>query len=67
MGFKVGDKLRIYFDENNRNNRLLHVLAIVDDRVMVKYWKKHKHGWIYDIEPVLYLRDLQEFGHLKKV
>ena len=43
MEFKIGMKFRI-------KNKLFHVLAIIDDNmVVVKYWSYYKCRWEYEI------------------
>jgi len=45
MDIKTGKKYKIYFNPDNINNKTIHILAIVDDDMVVfKYWGKHKHG-----------------------
>lgn len=63
---KVGTKLKIFYSEDNINNRAFEIRAIVDDYMYVcKTWLTHKQRWHYFIEhyswfevflPYLYLR-----------
>ena len=47
---KVGTKLKLFFNKDNVNNKLMHIQAIVDDDYIVyKYYNKSK-GWKYVIE-----------------
>ena len=46
-----GTKWRLDFGEGNPNNKLIHVIAIVDEQEIVyKTWWKHKQVWHYAVE-----------------
>lgn len=45
---KVGDKVKIFYQKDNFNNKLYHVQGFVDDIVVVKWWRKSKRYWEYE-------------------
>lgn len=52
---QLGNKVKVFINEGNPNNRLIHIRAIVDgDQVVYKYWRKHKQYWQYAVESTLY-------------
>lgn len=58
---KVNTKLKLYYRENNINNKIIHIRAIVDNGYFVyKCYNKTK-GWIYKVEPFLFLKLNAEF------
>tara|TARA_Y100001935_G_C17050726_1_gene381873 strand:+ start:160 stop:408 length:249 start_codon:yes stop_codon:yes gene_type:complete len=62
---KPGKKFRAYYGENNPNNVLYHVRAIVDDDyVVVKHWVKHKKRWSYEVITTYALDVMHEMGTL---
>ena len=63
---KPGNSIQIYFNENNPNNRLIHIRAIVDERYVVfRTWSKHKQDWMYEIHPIIHFEVLQKENCLK--
>ena len=46
---KVGDKIRLFYNENNINNKLMHVRGFVDGLVVVRTYIKRKQRWYYSI------------------
>ena len=63
---KPGSKLYIDYGEGNRNNRLIHIRAIVDDEwVVSRRWLKHKRRWHYEVEDIFWYEMLHENGRLK--
>lgn len=52
---QVGATYRLFYDDDNHNNKTIHILAIVDnDQVVYKWWGKHKRRWFYDVEWVYF-------------
>lgn len=53
-----GKKVGIDYDPgnvNNRNNRTLHILTIVDDDYIVcKHWSRSKQSWLYVVEHIYF-------------
>lgn len=49
LDLRIGDKVRLFYSENNDNNKLLHVRGFVDGRVIFRYWRFHKQRWEYEI------------------
>ena len=46
-----GHKYRLVMGENNVNNRLIHILSVVDgDYFVCKCWAKRKRVWFYYVE-----------------
>jgi len=63
---KPGSKLYIDYGEGNRNNRIIHIRAIVDEEwVVSRTWWKSKRRWHYVIEHILGFEMMQEAGRLK--
>ncbi len=68
MKFKKGEKYRIFFDDNNPNNKVIHIRAIVDKEYIVcKQWFKRKKMWRYSVEHIYYLELLAKDNRLKKI
>ena len=68
LDVKVGDKLKIYYNENNKNNCIIHVRAIVDGNYVVyRVWSKYRKNWIYRINDVSFLEMLYKDGYLKRM
>ena len=45
-----GQVVRLYFQENNRNNALYHIRAVVDEKwVVYRKWSKRKQSWQYNL------------------
>ena len=64
----IGNKLKIFYEKGNPNNKLIHILAVVDeDMIVYKYYGKHKQKWFYCVENYYYFFILFEQGHLSKV
>jgi len=60
-----GKKLRIFYNENNINNRIVHIRAVVDDEYIVfKTWSQRQQRWSYQIESDYYFQLLLEEGRL---
>lgn len=56
LDIRVGDKIRFDYGEGNRNNRLYHVRAIVDDQYVLRHWSRSKRRWIYTIESLYFFQ-----------
>jgi len=55
---RPGNKVRLFISENNVNNKLMHVLAVVDeDYVVYKSWSRRRQSWNYQVE-YIYLFEL---------
>lgn len=64
---KPGTSWRIDRGKGNINNKLIHILAIVDDEYIVyKTWLKHKQRWHYSVEWIYYYWLTHRAGNLKK-
>lgn len=61
--FKVGDNLRIFYDDNNPNNRDIQIRAIVDMEVVIYLDEKNN----YHMEPIHYFNVLCRCNSLKKI
>lgn len=49
---KPNTKVRLFYNENNINNKIIHIREIVDGEYIVfKIYNKRK-GWIYKIEHI---------------
>lgn len=55
LDIKAGSKIKLFYNENNINNRIIYIRAIVDDdNVVFKVWSKGKRRWNYFIEDISY-------------
>lgn len=61
--FRVGDNLKIYYDENNPNNKDVQVRAIIDMEVVILLDNNQK----YLMETVKYMNLLCRFGNIIRV
>lgn len=62
---KVGNKIKVFYNKGNRNNRLYHVRAIMDDEyVVVKTWVRHKKRWAYSVLDLYWFEIHWEDGKL---
>ena len=61
--FKVGDNLRIFYGDNNPNNRDIQIRAIVDMEVVIYLDEKNN----YHMEPIHYFNVLCRCNSLKKI
>ena len=50
MNIQVGDTYKLFYGDNNINNiKKIHILAIVDDYMIIyKFWGKR--SWAYKVE-----------------
>jgi len=59
MIIEAGKSYRIFFNEDNINNKKIHVRAIIDDvQIVYKYWSRNRQGWIYQMEHKYYFDNL---------
>lgn len=48
---KVGNKISLFYSEDNINNKIIHIRAIIDDDyICFRTWSKKHRGWNYHIE-----------------
>ena len=65
---EIGKSYKIFYDEGNLNNKTIHVLAVVDDNMIVyKYWRRHKMTWNYTVEHISYFDLLETHRYLKEI
>ena len=56
-----GNKIRIYYNEGNPNNRLIHIRAIVDEAYIVFcVWSRRRGYYMYQVESMCYFELLYE-------
>ena len=63
MRMKVGEVYNIYFNENNRNNKQIIILALVEDHVVYKYFSNQGKRIIV-VKSIHYLQALRERGYI---
>lgn len=57
--------LNIFYNENNINNRRIHIRAIVDEyQIVYRVWSKRYKSWRYRVESIEYFYMLFENNHL---
>jgi len=67
LTLEVRDKISINYGKDDTSNKLLHVVAIVDeDQVVVKHYSKHKKRWIYEVKPQLWFTVIKEYIQIYK-
>lgn len=62
MDLKPGDKIKLFYNEGNLNNRVMHIRAIIDDQVV--YRISTKDGWVYRIQHMVDFDFMNKKGHL---
>ena len=68
MSIEAGQCYRVFYSAGNPNNRLLHVRAIVDDRVVTRTWSPRRQEWMYAIDyPVEFFQEQIDRGTFKRV
>jgi hypothetical protein len=61
-----GTKIKLFYKENNINNRLLHILTIVDgDQVVVKSYSKYTQCWKYEVKDMYWFNINQKHLSVK--
>src|SRR5262245_47858639 len=56
---RLGNKLRIYYNQDNRNNELWEVRAIVDRQIIIyRVWEQSSNRWRYDKVPIQHIEML---------
>ena len=64
---KPGNKLNLFFNEGNINNKTIHIRAIVDDDyIAYKTWSRRKQRWYYQIEYIYFFELLYEKNQIFK-
>lgn len=60
---EICKKYKIFWNENNVNNKIIHVRAIVDgDQVVYKEYWKSKKRWVYFVKEMQWFDMLKEKG-----
>ena len=63
---QVGDKLRYFYREGNRNNCLKHVRGYVDGHLILRHWSKYQQTWKYEVEPIWLIEISEEYITVEK-
>lgn len=62
---KIGAKLKIYYNENNINNKNIEIRAIIDEEnIVYKTWLKRKKYWNYVLIDNYMIRTLIKHDYL---
>jgi hypothetical protein len=62
-----GNTIKIFFNENNINNKTIHIRDVVDDDMVVyRFWSRPKKRWRYDIDSMYYFKLLFDKNVLSK-
>ncbi len=65
---EVGKKYRLFWNDNNLNNKTIHIRAIVDEYgVVYKKWSRYKARGVYAIDDISYFSTLKEQGVMKQI
>jgi hypothetical protein len=65
---KVGNKLKVFYNEGNSNNETIHIRGIIDkDQVIVRKWINHCKDWKYRIEWIYWFEILLKDKQVKKI
>lgn len=59
-----GATVRIFFNEGNRNNKLIHIRGVIDCEYVVYRWWSLSKGWVYEMETLYYFYLLIGQGNL---
>lgn len=60
-----GKKVRLFYSEENPNNQLRHIRAIVDDEYIVyRVWSSGKQTWRYSVDWVFGFKVVFDAGFL---
>lgn len=60
-----GSQWRLFYGPGNINNRLYHVRAVVDEEwVVVRWWRKNRNEWFYQIISIYSWQTSINLGHL---
>lgn len=63
-----GKKLKIFYSENNINNEIIEVRAVVDEnQVVCRTWSKSKHQWVYRVENIVFFEMLLKEGQISPI
>jgi hypothetical protein len=50
---EVGKSYSLFYNENNVNNRRIHVRAVVDDeQYVIRTWFRSKVNWHYEVKNI---------------
>lgn len=53
----VGTKLKLFYNKNNHNNKIMEIRAIVDEEYIVyRVWLKHKRYYDCFLEHITYFQ-----------
>lgn len=61
---KPDTRVRLNYGPNSRLNKLVHIRALVDGRIVYCWWAKHKRRWVYEIEGLWIFKMWNEEGVL---
>ena len=64
---QVGSSFRIYYDEDNPNNKVIHVRGLVDDQIVIRHWNYRRQCWTYEIKNHIYFEVLENYSRLTKI
>ena len=64
---KPGYTYCLFINDNNSNNKTIHVRAIVDDHVVYAVWSQPKQTWRYHVDRVHLWMDWHNLGWLTPV
>jgi len=68
LDLKAGDRIKIFYNVNNINNKTIQIRSIVDKtKIVSRVWSRRKKMWIYTLEDVSHFEYLYEKGKLVKI
>lgn len=62
---KPRNAVKVFINEGNPNNRLIHIRAIVDDdQIVYRYWRYRTQYWQYLVQDISYFESMHKEGWL---
>ena len=65
--FIPGCSFKVFYGQDNPNNRTYHIRGIVDDYIICRSWNKHKKQWCYELYSPFLIEFLIKEGAIKRL
>lgn len=66
LDLNILDTVRVFYNEGNVNNKLLHIRGIVDGQYIVRWWSRRRQRWMYKVEHPIYFEVGFKSGSMTK-